>query len=389
MSLYEILQVPRTATPHEIAASYKRLVFQHHPNVNAGRSHQFVEITKAFHILRDPKLRYHYDAFGERALEYLGDNHTGEFIVNVYDRANIVAFLVALALLVAFLAVFPYLLLLAPAVPYSVVFSPLYFAALALLPSFCRASVFLWGRSQYKSERRGLVLSFLKIFFLSLQALSTTLYYDLGKRAPMLHAAPAALLESVVFYETYSATRGGEGGRLARSLLLLNPLAGALLMCGLVSDIALPARCCIPSAIVFHLGLASRIPMADLCFVSLPVLLLSVGAGCFIAGRFYPLGIVAVVLFDVFLAFVLVTALQMYTKFGLHGFIARAVLLLQRAARRVCIGLLEAHSAWPVALMNRLLLTALAAAARGGGLERSPLDDQTDVDEMTGDNEVE
>lgn len=314
MRLYEILQVPRTATSRDIATSYKRLVFQHHPDVNAGKSSQFVEITNAFHILKDAKRRYHYDIFGERALEYLNDNHTGEFIVNVYDRANIIAFLVSFLLFNAFLVSFPYLLLLRPAIFYTAIFSPLFLAALALLAPFCRTCVFLWGKVQYRNEQRGLVLSFLKVFFLSFQVLSTTLYYDLGKKMQLVHAAPAVLLESVVFYETYLA-QGTTERSFARCLLLfLNPLVGALLMCGLVSEIPLPARCCIPSAIVLHLGLASKVPAPELCLVSLPVLVLSVGVGCFVSGRFFPLGIAAVLLFDVFLAFVLATVVHMYTK---------------------------------------------------------------------------
>lgn len=313
MRLYKILQVPRTATSREITASYKRLVFQHHPDVNAGKSNQFVEITNAFHILKDKRRRYHYDIFGERALEYLNDNHAGEFIVNVYDRANIVAFLVSFLLFNTFLITFPYLILLTPTILYSVIFSPLFLAALVLFAPFSRTCVFLWGKLQYRNEQRGLVLSFLKVFFLCFQVLSVTLYYDLGKKMQLLHAAPAIFFESVVFYETYSAKSSAERS-FGDRLLLLNPIVGALLMYGLVSKISLLARCCIPGAIVFHLGLASRIPMPELCLVSLPVTLLSIGVGCFVSRRFFLLGLAAVVLFDVFLAFVLATIVHMYTK---------------------------------------------------------------------------
>eukprot|EP00866_Antonospora_locustae_P002205 jgi/Antlo1/2205/584 len=158
------------------------------------------------------------------------------------------------------------------------------------------------------------MLSFLKTFFLCFQVLSTTLYYDLGKKLPLLHVTPAAFLESVVFYETYSSQDNALRDFAHNLLIFLNPLVGALLISGLVFEIPLPARCCVPSAIVIHLGLASKIPVFELFLISLPVFILSVGVGCFISGRFLPLGLTSVVLFDIFLAFVLATIVHIYTK---------------------------------------------------------------------------
>ncbi len=64
--LYEILGVPRDATPGEIKASYRRLARELHPDVNGNPADQerFKEIAGAYEILSDPAKRQRYDAFG-------------------------------------------------------------------------------------------------------------------------------------------------------------------------------------------------------------------------------------------------------------------------------------------------------------------------------------
>jgi curved DNA-binding protein len=69
--LYEILGVPRTATPDEIKKAYRRLAKQHHPDVNPGNKaaeERFKEVTAAFEVLSDDKRRKLYDEFGADAL---------------------------------------------------------------------------------------------------------------------------------------------------------------------------------------------------------------------------------------------------------------------------------------------------------------------------------
>lgn len=65
--LYEILQVPRTATQEEIKSSYRRLARQYHPDVNPNdptAEDKFKEIGMAYEILSDPEKRARYDQFG-------------------------------------------------------------------------------------------------------------------------------------------------------------------------------------------------------------------------------------------------------------------------------------------------------------------------------------
>ncbi|WP_433608155.1 DnaJ C-terminal domain-containing protein [Dactylosporangium sp. CA-139114] len=63
---YEILGVPRTATPEEIQRAYRTLARRNHPDVNKepGAEDRFKDITEAYDVLSDPKSRRKYDRFG-------------------------------------------------------------------------------------------------------------------------------------------------------------------------------------------------------------------------------------------------------------------------------------------------------------------------------------
>ena len=69
---YEVLGVPRHATPEEIKAAFRRLAAQHHPDKHAGdpsAGARFKEINAAYQVLSDPQRRAVYDRFGHRAEE--------------------------------------------------------------------------------------------------------------------------------------------------------------------------------------------------------------------------------------------------------------------------------------------------------------------------------
>ena len=64
---YQILGVPRNASPNEIKSAYRRLARRHHPDVNPddpAAEARFKEINEAHEVLSDPEKRQRYDRFG-------------------------------------------------------------------------------------------------------------------------------------------------------------------------------------------------------------------------------------------------------------------------------------------------------------------------------------
>ena len=61
---YTILELPPSATPHDIKKAFRRLAVQYHPDKNPGNEaaeSQFKEIQEAYHILSDPERRSAYN----------------------------------------------------------------------------------------------------------------------------------------------------------------------------------------------------------------------------------------------------------------------------------------------------------------------------------------
>ncbi len=62
--LYELLEVPRDASPEEIKRAYRQQARRHHPDAG-GDAETFKQVTHAFQVLSDPDRRSRYDRFGD------------------------------------------------------------------------------------------------------------------------------------------------------------------------------------------------------------------------------------------------------------------------------------------------------------------------------------
>ncbi|KAM7355676.1 cysteine string protein isoform 2-T2 [Cochliomyia hominivorax] len=84
-SLYEILGLPKTATPEDIKKTYRKLALKYHPDKNPDNvdaAEKFKEVNRAHSILSDQTKRNIYDNYGSLGL-YIAEQF-GEENVNAY-----------------------------------------------------------------------------------------------------------------------------------------------------------------------------------------------------------------------------------------------------------------------------------------------------------------
>lgn len=73
---YEVLGVPRTASPKDVASAYRKLAIKYHPDSNQGDTdavEKFKACSEAYEVLNDPEKRARYDQYGHAGVE---DGHT-------------------------------------------------------------------------------------------------------------------------------------------------------------------------------------------------------------------------------------------------------------------------------------------------------------------------
>ncbi|GHU34373.1 hypothetical protein FACS1894166_11730 [Bacilli bacterium] len=71
---YEILGIPKSATPDEIKRAFRRLAMQYHPDRNkaADAEAKFKEVNEAYEVLSDTNKRTTYDQYGHDGLNQQG-----------------------------------------------------------------------------------------------------------------------------------------------------------------------------------------------------------------------------------------------------------------------------------------------------------------------------
>jgi DnaJ family protein C protein 5 len=70
-SLYEILQLTKTASTDDVEQTYRRLTLKYHPENNPDNpeaAKKFKEVNRAHSVLSDSKKRNIYDAYGTQGV---------------------------------------------------------------------------------------------------------------------------------------------------------------------------------------------------------------------------------------------------------------------------------------------------------------------------------
>src|SRR5512132_4395299 len=88
---YDVLGVPPGAGADEIKRAYRQLARRYHPDISGGdRGTAFLEVARAYEVLRDPERRRSYDArlMGRGRADWLADEVAIDFpsIARVLDR---------------------------------------------------------------------------------------------------------------------------------------------------------------------------------------------------------------------------------------------------------------------------------------------------------------
>ncbi|XP_065859220.1 chaperone protein dnaJ A6-like [Euphorbia lathyris] len=83
---YEVLGVPKTASPDEMKKAYKKAAIKNHPD-KGGDPEKFKELSHAYEVLSDPEKREIYDQYGEDALkEGMGGGSAAHSPFDIFDQ---------------------------------------------------------------------------------------------------------------------------------------------------------------------------------------------------------------------------------------------------------------------------------------------------------------
>lgn len=85
---YEVLEVPKAASPEEIKKAYRKKALQFHPDRNPGDAEaekRFKEISEAYEVLSDDNKRKTYDRYGKEGMQGFAGARGGQGFASMDD----------------------------------------------------------------------------------------------------------------------------------------------------------------------------------------------------------------------------------------------------------------------------------------------------------------
>lgn len=240
MSLYDVLRVPKTATKAEIERSYRSLARSYYPNHTKPSSSEFVEVNKAYSILKDVHKRSFYDMFGSVSIQLLLHNKDSYILTRMFDRVNIFLYLLTFAIGLSTFLILPFLVAGKATynIGYTSMVSPFGIAgAISVIP-MVRALLVLYGVYGIGSELKSMIFGGCEVVIVTLHVFNCTLYFDKFISSVPISLATLLALETLSLLNSLYYQLGSENlivasktsilvGKLARIMtfsLLLSPI---------------------------------------------------------------------------------------------------------------------------------------------------------------------
>lgn len=179
MSLYDVLKVPKRATKAEIESAYRslaRIYFSH----SKPASSDFVEINKAYTVLKDKHKRAFYDRFGDPSAEILLHNKDSYILTRILDGPNIYLYAAALGLSLCTLLALPPLVAARDChgLSYTSMMLPFGISALIAIVPVIRSLFAVYGVYGMGMELRTLMFSTVNVLIMVLNTFNCTTYFD-------------------------------------------------------------------------------------------------------------------------------------------------------------------------------------------------------------------
>lgn len=258
MSLYDVLRVPKNANRTEIERSYRSLARSYYPSHDNPSSSDFVEVNKAYTILKDKHKRNFYDVFGAMSIELLLHNKDAYILTRILDRLNIYLYLAAFAIYLWTFLLLPFLVANQSeyGIGFTLMVSPFVVGGVIVVIPITRSLIALYGVYGMGPELKSVFFGSSEVFITTLHVFNCSLYFDNFVSNPLISIAVFLILETLSLASSLYYQTGPERLVLTSGRdMITGKLIRLAIFCLLISSIPgfiKPGLCIIQLGWMFH-----------------------------------------------------------------------------------------------------------------------------------------